>query len=786
MEKFVVKCKKDLTVEHCNEASTSSDSAVWSDPVTDEFKVPVDRLSRDDYIRRGPIRPALASYPETVFSGRRRSFQSNWFQSRSWLEYNKSNDAAYCFPCRIFGNPNHRDAAFQVHGFSNWAMALTHGKGFDKHSSSEQHMISMEKWSDYSKSTPVDSQLIAEQKRRLELGSRNRRERHDILPILVDLANTLARLRLPFRGHDESVTSTSKGVFQEMANCLARWNPDLAKHLEKSAANPKGYPSYTSPTSQNHLIHSCASVLRQGIASEVKRAKFFAICLDTTPDHSKQDQLSFIVRYVKENGDIIEALLDMKHVVKSDASSLFDYLADLLQKYDLSMDNVRGQGYDGCSTMSGKYNGLQARVKQVCPSAYFVHCYCHRLNLVVVDTCSRNVTTRNFFGIVEKLYDFIEGSTKRHGLFQEIQKRLSDKETSQVQSDSESSNRPIQKVKTKTLKSLSTTRWSTRYDNLDALQTTLSSVVATLDEITSSDSYDRASASNALCLRKSIDFEFCLCLTTLTPLLKKINVCSKYLQRSDMNISAACTLVQTLTDDLVACRNTEYFDSCWKQAVDIGQELCIDYSEPRARKVSCKTDSNYRNEIVLTGTQKYCVTFFFETLDLMVNALNTRFGTDTLPLLKSIKCLSSPAIKHLSENVKAFETLSSFYSADVDVETACNEYRLFSRAVSQESEEIVSEGVHEMYLYMVKNGFATMFPNLNKLYRLILTLPATSVSCERSFSALPFVKNKLRSTMTEERLTDLMVIAVEGERAMDINVSSVVEYFWTNCDVERR
>lgn len=91
-----------------------------------------------------------------------------------------------------------------------------------------------------------------------------------------------------------------------------------------------------------------------------------------------------------------------------------------------------------------------------------------------------------------------------------------------------------------------------------------------------------------------------------------------------------------------------------------------------------------------------------------------------------------------------------------------------------------------MYLYMVKNGFATMFPNLNKLYRLILTLPATSVSCERSFSALPFVKNKLRSTMTEERLTDLMVIAVEGERAMDINVSSVVEYFWTNCDVERR
>ena len=106
----------------------------------------------------------------------------------------------------------------------------------------------------------------------------------------------------------------------------------------------------------------------------MKQAHFFAICLGTTPDQSKQYQLSFIMRYVKENGDVVESLLDMKHAVKSDASSLFDYLADLLQKYDLSMNNIRGQGYDGCSTMSGKYNGLKARVNQMCWSAYFMHC----------------------------------------------------------------------------------------------------------------------------------------------------------------------------------------------------------------------------------------------------------------------------------------------------------------------------------------------------------------------------------------------------------------------------
>ena len=88
-----------------------------------------------------------------------------------------------------------------------------------------------------------------------------------------------------------------------------------------------------------------------------------------------------------------------------------------------------------------------------------------------------------------------------------------------------------------------------------------------------------------------------------------------------------------------------------------------------------------------------------------------------------------------------------------------------------------------MYLYMMRTGFTTMFPNLNQLYQLILSLPATSVSSGRSFSALQFVKNKSRSTMIKEGLTDLMVIAVEGQRAKAINVDAVVENFWRNCIV---
>ena len=164
----------------------------------------------------------------------------------------------------------------------------------------------------------------------------------------------------------------------------------------------------------------------------------------------------------------------------------------------------------------------------------------------------------------------------------------------------------------------------------------------------------------------------------------------------------------------------------------------------------------------------------------MLSALTTRFSSDNLPLLKSIKCLSTP----VKENVDALTTLSSYYHHDVKVNIIVEEYELFCKAI--EMQHVAIGNVHNIFLHMVNMKMVAMFPNISTLYRLILTLPATSVSCERSFSALGFVKNNLRTTMTQGRLSDLMLIAVEGERAKTVDIDRVVEYFWKSFDVQRR
>jgi len=109
---------------------------------------------------------------------------------------------------------------------------------------------------------------------------------------------------------------------------------------------------------------------------------------------------------------------------------------------------------------------------------------------------------------------------------------------------------------------------------------------------------------------------------------------------------------------------------------------------------------------------------------------------------------------------------------------------MFPKAI--EMQHVAIGNVHNIFLHMINMKMVAMFPNISTLYRLILTLPATSVSCERSFSALGFVKNQLRTTMTQGRLSDLMLIAVEGERAKTVDIDRVVEYVWKSFDVQRR
>ena len=64
---------------------------------------------------------------------------------------------------------------------------------------------------------------------------------------------------------------------------------------------------------------------------------------------------------------------------------LFKRLEDTLVNFKLNIDDIRGQSYDNDANMKGKHQGVQRRLLDVNPRAFYVPCECHTLNLTLCD-----------------------------------------------------------------------------------------------------------------------------------------------------------------------------------------------------------------------------------------------------------------------------------------------------------------------------------------------------------------------------------------------------------------
>jgi len=72
-------------------------------------------------------------------------------------------------------------------------------------------------------------------------------------------------------------------------------------------------------------------------------------------------------------------------------------------------------------------------------------------------------------------------------------------------------------------------------------------------------------------------------------------------------------------------------------------------------------------------------------------------------------------------------------------------------------------------------GLKDVFPNIYIALTIILTLPVSSASPERAFSKLKLIKNRLRSTLSEDKLEGLILITCE--RDVPVNRDEVIKIF---------
>ena len=70
-----------------------------------------------------------------------------------------------------------------------------------------------------------------------------------------------------------------------------------------------------------------------------------------------------------------------------------------------------------------------------------------------------------------------------------------------------------------------------------------------------------------------------------------------------------------------------------------------------------------------------------------------------------------------------------------------------------------------------------MLSEIHKLILIFLTVPITTATAERSFSALRCIKTYLRNSMTQQRLNDCLILHVHREKTDHLNLTEVAQEF---------
>ena len=68
---------------------------------------------------------------------------------------------------------------------------------------------------------------------------------------------------------------------------------------------------------------------------------------------------------------------------------------------------------------------------------------------------------------------------------------------------------------------------------------------------------------------------------------------------------------------------------------------------------------------------------------------------------------------------------------------------------------------------------------IDKLIRLVLTLPVSTATTERAFSAMKLLKTRLRNRMEDEFLVDNMIVNIEKEIAGNFTIEMIMDEFYS-------
>jgi hypothetical protein len=458
---------------------------------------------------------------------------------------------------------------------------------------------------------------------------------------------------------------------------------------------------------------------------------------------------------VSNEGKVVERFLRLYHVKDTTSEALKLALFKILDNHKLSISRLRGQGYDGASNMRGEFNGLQRKILDENPYAFYVHCFAHRLQLVVVAVATSSSSyVHDFFEYVSLIVTTSSSSCKKmEVLVEESHKQMLDR----LERGEISTGRGLNQQTS--LARHGDTRWGSHHKTLLRLDENWASVIKILGTV---DAHGRNPSHAAGCVEKMQCFAFALVLNMMIKLLGITNDLSRLLQKKDMNIVHAMELVQDVKFRLATMR-----DNGWDSLLEEVQQFCISKSilVPNMDDEIPVRGRNRLEGRTITNLHYYRAKIFYVLIDKICVEMNHLFGDSNQEVLSCFSCLD-PKNSFSKFDVEKLSRLAEIYSADFsngDRSMLRDQLETYVLHLRNHVAFSACKDVESLAAKMVETEKHLVFSLVYKLIELALLLPMSTTSVERAFSAMKIIKSKLRNKINDDWFNHLMVCYTERE-----------------------
>lgn len=635
----------------------------------------------------------------------KRKFNYNWLEMyKPWLAYSRRLKGAFCLFCVLFPPKATRgvQGSLIIRPFTKYKDIHTLSKA---HVNSQWHKESSESAKMFS--NPKTNVLVAMQTGHKTIIEDNKK-------ILRPIINTIVFCGthdLPLRGKQND-----EGVFRDLLKLEITSGDDiLKKHLEKGNKNAQ----YTSPKIQNEIIKICGVLIRENLTNDIKASNAYSILADESADISGKEQLSIGIRFYdcKEN-NVREEYMGFVEIEKMDAKTIAHEINKFITSLNIDVNKCVGQGYDGCATMAGKDGGVQKILRETYKKGLYFHCACHKLNLVVNDLNSVP-EVRNCIGTVKDTINFFRESVLRRKYGPKI---------------------PL----------LCETRWSHKYKSISLFKKHFTEIVKGLEQLSiEGNSATRTAAFQLLSAVRQTTFILSLCIIDkYNSLLEPV---ANILQSKTLDVIKCTEHIKVIKIAVAEhrCHAEAGSEELLRSAITIAQELNLEMLLPRTvgRQI-------YRaNHPATTLSEYFRRSLYVPYLDSLLSSLEARFSQDQSPAFALSLLHPAQITKIATADLKThMEDVSKFYELEGIVSEAelWQTFWLNTKNLDLEALEITALCRQAEHFY----------PKIEKALHILLAMPYSTATIERSFSTLRRVKTWLRSTMVENRLNGLCMLSV--------------------------